>query len=164
MVTRILKHLFLFPWITQRFLSTKESKAIESLIGESEKQHSGEIVFVVEDSLPISAVLKRTTARERAIEVFSMLGIWDTELNNGILLYVLLADKSFEILADRGVMQKIDAKKLEDIRTQIESSLAQKRCFEGIADGISALTQILIHHFPRLSGDTNELDNAVKRL
>ena len=97
--------------------------AIEQAIAASEREHSGEVRFAVEPALDTSALLAGESARERAIEVFSLLRLWDTDQRNGVLIYLLLADRDIEIVADRGVAAKVDASEWEAICREMEASL-----------------------------------------
>ena len=96
-VTRFLKHSLVPHWWALRVLPRGTLDAIERAIGESEKRHSGELRFVVEGPLP-AAVLGGRTCRQRAIDLFSQLRVWDTEANSGVLIYVQLIDRKVEIV------------------------------------------------------------------
>ena len=100
---RILDHLIYPPWRVRRAFPAKTLKAIEDAVAASESLHRGELRFVVEAGLSFSELWRGTTARQRALAVFSDLHVWDTEDNSGVLIYVLLADRQVEILADRGI-------------------------------------------------------------
>ena len=97
------------PWAWRRAFPQTTLDAIEAAIRASETTHSGEIRFAIENSLAGSWVWRGKTGRERAIEVFSNLRVWDTEHNSGVLVYLLLADHDIEIVADRGIAARVDA-------------------------------------------------------
>ena len=105
---RWLKHLFMPPWAWKRAFPQATLDAIEAAIRGSETSHDGEIRFAIESSLPASAVWRGMRGRERAVEVFSSLRVWDTEHNSGVLVYLLLADHDIEIVADRGIAARVD--------------------------------------------------------
>lgn len=122
--------------------------AIEHAIQRSETQHHGEICFAVEIALNTVPLLKNQTARERAVEVFSQLRVWDTEHNNGVLIYVLLADRDVEIVADRGISAKVPTQQWESICCAMESAFRQRQFETGVITGIDAISQLLALHFP----------------
>lgn len=138
--------------------------AIEQAIKASEIAHDGEIRFVVEGALDGSALFKGQPARERAIDVFSQLRVWDTERNNGVLIYLLLADRDVEIVADRGIHAKVGAQEWERICRTMEAAFKQAKYEEGVLNGIHAVTQHLVEHFPFVipkgGADPNELPDS----
>ena len=101
-VGRWLRHLFLPRWSVHRVFDAATLDAVESSIADCEKSHGGELRFAIESSLEPAELMRGVTPRERAIDVFGRLGVWDTEANNGVLIYVLWADRDVEIVADRG--------------------------------------------------------------
>lgn len=133
--------------------------AIEAAIAASEALHLGEIRFVVESALDIEPLLQGQSARDRAIEVFSQLRVWDTVHNNGVLIYVLLADRVVEIVADRAIHAKVDASDWEQICRVMETAFQQANYKEGAIRGVQAVTQQLLNHFPLHSRGLNELSN-----
>jgi uncharacterized membrane protein len=131
--------------------------AIEQAIANGERDHSGEVRFAVEPALDTSALLAGESARERAIEVFSLLRLWDTDERNGVLIYLLLADRDIEIVADRGVSAKVDPSEWEAICRTMEAELSRGRYGEAVVTGIEAASRLLARHFRRRAGDRNEL-------
>jgi len=123
----------------------------------SETVHAGEIRFVVEGALDGTPLFKGQSARERAIDVFSQLRIWDTEHNNGVLIYLLLADRDVEIVADRGVHSMVGSEEWEKICRKMETAFKQANYEGGVVGGIHAVTQHLIKHFPASDSGQNEL-------
>jgi len=114
----------------------------------------------VEASLEWGPLFRGQTARQRAIEVFSRLRVWDTEENSGVLIYLLLADRDVEIVADRGIDARVGAAEWERICKEMESLFRQGRFEEGVVTGIAAITEHLVRHFPARKGDLDELPNA----
>jgi uncharacterized membrane protein len=108
-IGRILTHLFTTAWSVRRAFPANLLDRIEETIRESEATHAGQIRFAVEHSLDLPELLRGVLARERAVEVFSTLRVWDTEQNNGVLIYLLLADHDVEIVADRGIHARVGA-------------------------------------------------------
>ncbi len=157
---RILRHLFSPPWRVQRAFPARALGAIEAAIRQSEKNHSGEIRFAVEATLDVLPLLRGQSARERAIDVFSRLRVWDTEQNNGVLIYLLLADHDVEILADRGIHARVGAPEWERICREMEQCFREGRFEEGVVTGIRAVDAHLARHFPRSGKSPNELPDA----
>jgi uncharacterized membrane protein len=130
---------------------------IENEIGRSETLHSGQIRFVVEAGLDGAPLFKGQSAGERAIDVFSQLRIWDTESNNGLLIYLLLADRAVEIVADRGIHGKVGNEEWRRICREMEASLKQSDHPSAVIAGIQAVTVHLARHFPGNGRSANEL-------
>lgn len=144
-------------WMVKRAFPGDTLAAIDKAIKASEATHRGEIRFAVEGALHVEPLLRGQTARERAIDVFSQLRIWDTEHNNGILIYLLLADRDVEIVADRGIHEKVGAKEWEGICRKMEAAFRQADFEGGVIRGIQEVTQQLARHFPPIGDDRNEL-------
>ena len=130
---------------------------IEAAIQESETRHYGELRFVVETHLGLAALIHGMTARQRAIELFSQLGVWDTEHNSGVLIYLLLADRDVEIIADRGINNRVGNAEWELICKKMEQAFRQQRFEAGVIDGIHAISELLVRHYPASSNNINEL-------
>ena len=156
-IERILKHLVMTDWQVNRAFPREGMIAIEKAIEASERAHLGEIRFAVEGALHSTPLFKGQSAKERALEVFSQLRIWDTEHNNGVLIYLLLADRAVEIVADRGIHSKVGAREWETICHSMEAALGQGNYAGGVVSGIQAVTRHLIEHFPAGGADRNEL-------
>src|SRR5687768_18528496 len=155
--SRILRHLFTGPRAVRRIFPDTALAAIEKAIRQSEISHDGEIVFAVEAALHTLPLIADQPARERAIEVFSQLRVWDTEHNNGVLIYLLLADHDVEIIADRGIDARVGSKKWEVICRQMETSFRQGQFESGVIEGIRAIGDHLKEHFPlERGGGQNE--------
>jgi uncharacterized membrane protein len=150
---RMCRHLVMTSWQVRRIFSPSTLLAIETAITRSEKSHAGQIRVAVEGALHSAALLRGQTAGERAIEVFSLLRVWDTERNNGVLIYVLLADRAVEIVADRGIHAKVGPQEWEKICHSMEVAFGQGRYLEGMEAGIQAVTQCLAEHFPMGDGE-----------
>jgi uncharacterized membrane protein YgcG len=154
---RLLKHLMLPAWSVSRALPERSLNAIQAAIERSEATHRAELRFAVEASLDLFDLLRGLTARQRAVQVFSQLGVWDTEENNGVLIYLLLADRDLEIVADRGVHRLVGDDGWEPIARTMEAALRAGQFEQGIVDGINAVGALLARHYPRREGDRNEL-------
>jgi uncharacterized membrane protein len=158
-INRIAKHLVMTHWQVKRAFPHKTLMAIERAIKASEASHCGEIRFVVEGALDNTSLLNGQSARERAIDVFSQLRMWDTEHNNGVLIYLLLADRNVEIVADRGIHAKAGSREWDSICRKMESAFKQANYEAGAVNGIQAVTQHLTQHFPSTSSEKRELPN-----
>jgi hypothetical protein len=106
-IKRIGKHLLAHRWQARRLFPPAVLAAIEQAIKAGEATHSGQIRFAVEGALDGAPLLRNQSARARALDIFSQLRIWDTAHNNGVLIYLLLADHNVEIIADRGIDAKV---------------------------------------------------------
>jgi len=157
---RIMKHLSTGRASVQRFFPRQTLGAIELAIQASEAKHDGQIRFAVEAALELSPLLAGQTARQRAIEVFSNLRVWDTEHNNGVLIYLLLADRDVEIIADRGIHVRLGAEVWETICHEMEAAFRKGDFDEGVIAGIHAVGEHLRRHFPSRNGKPNEIPDS----
>ena len=160
-IKRIARHLVVTHWQVNRAFPRRTLNAIEQAISSSEARHAGQIRFAVEGALDGTPLFKAQSARERAMEVFSQLRLWDTEHNNGVLIYLLLADRAVEIVADRGIQVKMGAREWQTICRQMEAAFKQGNYEEGVVSGIQAVTHGLIKHFPSSSGPNELPDKPV---
>jgi uncharacterized membrane protein len=145
---RLLRHLATSSRLVRRRFPEAAMRAIESEIAAGEQQHEPEIRFAVEGALHPRAILRGQTPRARAIDVFSELRVWDTEHNTGVLIYLLLADRDVEIVADRGVARRIAPVEWEVICREMEAHLREGRYEAGALAGIRATSDLLARHFP----------------
>ena len=160
---RAIKHLILPSWRMRRVFSAEALKNIEQAIAASEAQHTAEIRFAVECALDTDALFRGQSAQARALDVFSNLRVWDTEANNGVLIYLLLADQDVEIVSDRAAQAKIGTDAWRTICSMMEVSFKHGNFEAGVLLGIEAVTQHLAKHFPRSdlnAVEPNELPNA----
>lgn len=147
---RIVRHLLMSHRQLKAAFATQALAVIEKAIRESHDAHVGQVRFVVEGALHSSALFEGQTARERAIDVFSQLRVWDTEHNNGVLIYLLLADRDVEIVADRGIHLRVSGGEWEAICRMMESEFRRNRFQSGAVQGIEQVTALLKRHFPAL--------------
>jgi uncharacterized membrane protein len=156
-IQRIGKHLLPRRWRVQRAFSRDALANIEKAIKTSEKVHTGQICFAVEGALDGRPLFKDQPARARAIDVFSQLRVWDTENNSGVLIYLLLADRDVEIVADRGINAKVEQAEWEAICRAMEAEFRSGNFEAGMLTGIAAVTSLLARHFPASGPHQNEL-------
>lgn len=159
-ISRILRHWFTGRMSVGRAFPDSTLRRIEAVIGEVEAAHAGQIRFAVEGNLDTSALASGLVGRERALEVFSELRVWDTEQNNGVLIYLLLADRDVEIVADRGIHAIAGADAWEAICRTMESAFRAGRFEDGSIEGVRAVGELLRQHFPRDGAQSNELPDA----
>jgi len=156
-IKRIIRHLSASNAAMRRIFPQAALNNIERTIAEVEQTHAGQIRFAVEDALDLKPLLEGQTARERAIEVFSRLRVWDTEQNNGVLIYLLLADRDVEIVADRGVHARLGQPVWEAVCQEMEGAFRQGKFEEGAIAGIRSVGAHLARHYPYTGSKTNEL-------
>ena len=160
-IRRFFRHLFSDHWSVRYAFPPRAMKAIEDAIGAQERRHDGELRFAVESALPFFDLVRGTSARDRAVEVFSRLRIWDTEQNAGVLVYLLLADKRVEIVADRGIHARVGAIAWETICGAMQQEFAAGRFESGMLTGLAAVSDLLQAHFPpQGERNPNELPDA----
>lgn len=155
---RIVRHLFTDHLAVKRAFPREAMRAIEKAIAEQEQRHAGQLRFAVEASLPLGELARGVDARRRAVECFSRLRIWDTAHNSGVLVYVLLADRRVEIVADRGIHGKAGSAAWETICGEMQREFARGQFERGAVAGIRAIGDLLAGHFPADGGPRpNEL-------
>ncbi len=156
---RLWRHLATDRGDIGRAFPPEQLARIERAITEGELRHSGQVCFAVEAGLPLSRVWLGASPRERALEVFGLLRVWDTERNDGVLLYLLLADRDVEIVADRGIHAHVGEAAWETICRTMERAFRGGRFAEGVVEGIAAITDLLAQHSPRSGVQRNELSD-----
>jgi uncharacterized membrane protein len=152
---RILRHRWLDDSDTRRALPPEVLERLARHVAASERRHTGEIRIYVEAGLPASYLWREATARERAIAMFAKLGVWDTEQNNGVLIYLLLAEHAIEVVADRGLSQHVDAQQWQQIVHGMSQAFRAGRYEEGLKQAVDAVTDLLVRHFPAAPGAAN---------
>lgn len=156
---RWMKHLLAGRWQVRQHFPQEAMASIGRAIDESERSHSGELRFAVEAGLEWFELWRGVTPRARAIEVFSQLRVWDTEQNSGVLIYLLLADRDVEIVADRGIHARVGDAAWQDICRAMEQQFRQGQFEQGVMEGVAAITTLLQHHFPAAPDNPNEMRN-----
>jgi uncharacterized membrane protein len=156
---RIMRHLSCGRANVYRVLPPRALESIERAIAATEMQHDGQIRFAVEAALDWQPLLAGQTARDRAVEVFSELRVWDTELNNCVLIYLLLADRDVEIVADRGIHARVGEAAWEAICGAMEREFAEGRFEAGAIVAVRAISDLLATHFPPQAENPDELPN-----
>src|ERR1700733_353513 len=156
-IKRIGKHLIEHHWRVRRGFPPAALGPIEQAVKGGEGPHPGQVLFVVEGSLDGKPLFSGQSARERALDIFAHLRIWDTAHNNGVLIYLLLADRDVEIVADRGIDAKVGSAGWDKICKAMESDFKRGNFSGGVIRGIQAVSQQLATYFPRQGAGPNEL-------
>jgi len=156
-IKRIGRHLIEHRWRERRIFTPQVLDNIEQAIKAGEAAHSGQLRFVVEGALDGAPLFHDQPARERALDLFSHLRIWDTAHNNGVLIYLLLADRRVEIIADRGIDAKIGPAGWEKICRDMEADFRGGNFEAGVIKGIEAVSHQLAKYFPAQGPTRNEL-------
>src|SRR2546423_6386865 len=159
-IRRIGRHLLEHRWRVRWIFRSHVLAAVERAIRAGEATHSGQVRFVVEGALDGAPLFRNQSARERALDIFSQLRIWDTAHNNGVLIYVLLADRDVEIVADRGIDAKVGSAGWEKICKEMETDFRAGNFRGGVIKGIEAVSRQLATHFPAHGAGRNELPDA----
>lgn len=156
-IGRIARHLVEYHWRARRIFTPAVLDNIEQAIKTGETTHRGQVRFVVEGALDGRPLFKNQPARQRALDIFSHLRIWDTAHNNGVLIYLLLADRKVEIVADRGIDAKVGAAGWEAICRDMEADFRAGQFKTGVLKGIAAVSRELATYFPPDGHPRNEL-------
>jgi len=156
-ISRFIRHIFTSSRSTQRYFNEGALKRIEQAIAKSEETHSGQIRFIVETALAPLSLYQGQSGQDRALEVFSLFRVWDTADNNGVLIYLLMADHDFEIVADRNIHQKVGQAFWGSVCHEMETLLRKGQFEEGVLLGIELIHQALREHFPAQTITPNEL-------
>jgi uncharacterized membrane protein len=154
---RLLRHLLTPLWLLRLRYPAAVLSQIQQRIAEFERSHAGELRFAVEHALEPGDLLQGLTARERALEVFSLLRVWDTEHNNGVLIYVLHAEHAVEIVTDRGLARCVPQADWDALCRRVESEFRAGRHAAGALAAVEGAAQLLAQHFPSVGAGRNEL-------
>lgn len=152
-----MRHLMSTGWALRRAFNPPALAAIENAIHETEGTHGGEICFAIENSLNFIELWRGITPRDRAVDAFGHLRVWDTDQNNGVLIYVLWADHDVEIVADRAFRTKVSDQEWREVCQRMEQLFAQQQPQQAAVEGIQAVGRLIARHFP--AGDRDELPN-----
>lgn len=162
-LTSWLRHLWLDAADSRRQLPADAVKRLETAVRASEARHLGELRICVESSLNLPRLWRGQAPRERAIECFGELRVWDTAHNNGVLIHLLLADRRIEVVADRGLSERVPPSTWQALADQLGEALARGQVEAGLADAIARVGELLHIHFPAAAGahNPNELPDSI---
>jgi len=158
-VSRLFRHWLQGLRPARRLLPASALSQIETEIQAAERTHAGEIRVAVETALGFHQLWRNTSARERALQCFAALGIWDTRHNNGVLIYVLLADRAIEIVADRGIAEHIPEAEWQALCEEVGEHFRNGDPASGCCVAVRSVGRRLARFFPASDGDGNELPN-----
>ncbi|MCW5609368.1 MAG: TPM domain-containing protein [Rubrivivax sp.] len=164
-LARLLRHRWWDDRDAERALGADALRRLEDAVAASERRHGGEIRICIEASLPLAWLWRDATARERAVAMFGELRVWDTEANNGVLVYLLLAEHAIEIVADRGVARHVPQGHWDEVLAHMREHFRAGRYEQGLAQAVAEVDELLARHFPLAEGAANpdELPNRVVR-
>ena len=154
-LARILRHRWTDETDARRALSLDALKRLEAQVAASENKHSGEIRLCVEAGLPLSYLWRRATPRQRAVTLFGKLRVWDTEHNNGVLIYLLLAERAIEIVADRGLARRVPQSQWDTLVASMREAFKVGQFEAGLTQSIAAVDGLLSQHFALAPGQLN---------
>jgi uncharacterized membrane protein len=162
-LTRILRHRWHDETDARRALGPAALARLKDRVAASETRHSGEIRVCVEAGLPLSYLWRSASARQRAVTLFGKQRVWDTEHNNGVLIYLLLAERAIEIVADRGLRRHVPQAQWDALLAGMRGAFQQRRFEAGLAEAVDAVGLLMEQHFPLAPGQTNpnELPDGV---
>jgi uncharacterized membrane protein len=159
---RIVRHRWMDGSDVRRAAPPELLKRLENYVSASEARHSGEVRICVEAGMPNSYLWRDASPRQRAVAMFGKLRVWDTEHNNGVLIYLLLAERAIEIVADRGLNDKVTSAEWQAITARMSAAFAAARFEEGLTQALQEVSALLVQHFALQDGQarSNGLPNA----
>jgi uncharacterized membrane protein len=160
-VARLLRHSLATHWRTRLRFPKASRDAIERAVMKAERSHHGQLRFVIETALTPHQVLGGVSAHDHALDVFSHLRVWDTEHNNGVLIYVQLADRHVEIIADRAFKDRVSAAEWAAVCRLMEQHFRAGRFESGALAGVEAVGALLSTHFPPIKPGTTDAGNEL---
>ena len=152
---RLLRHRLLDEDDTRKAIPPELLERLKGRVAASENRHSGEIRICVEASLPSSYVWRDATPRQRAVAMFGKLRMWDTEHNNGVLVYLLLAERAIEIVADRGLSKLVPQAEWAAMVQRMSAAFREDRFEDGLTQALEEVSALLVQHFPLAPGESN---------
>jgi len=158
-LARLWRHRWIDAADVRRALPPEALKRLGRRVAASERRHSGEVRICVEAGLPMSYLWRGAPARERAIMMFGKLRVWDTADNNGVLIYLLMAEHAIEIVADRGIDALVSAEEWAAMAQRMTAAFREGRFEDGLTQALEEMSALLVAHFPLAEGqaDRNEL-------
>ena len=154
-ITRLFKHRRFDERDAQRLLGAGALQRVQARVAASEAGHSGEIRVCVEAGLPLSYLRRNARARERAVALFGKLRVWDTEHNNGVLIYLLIAEHAIEIVADRGLARQVGEVAWQRITATMKAAFQRGEFEAGLKQAVDAVDALLREHFALAPGEAN---------
>lgn len=163
-IKRIGNNFFVAPWSFRRHFTPAVAETLQSFVSEAERKHNAELKIAVDENLSLGELIWNVDPREKAHTVFSRLQVWDTECNNGVLLYILFSEHRIEIVTDRAVTKLKLHEAFRTICSQLEKAFAAEQYVTGFQKAIDEISELLAKHFPPSADDSNEVADAVEFL
>ncbi|MBC7434779.1 MAG: TPM domain-containing protein [Bdellovibrionales bacterium] len=162
LLRRMFKHRWLDESDARRAIPAEMAERLRARVAASESRHSGEIRIYIEAGLPLSYLWRKATARERAVAMFGRLRVWDTQDNNGVLIYLLLAERAIELVADRGLNQCVAPAEWQAMVSRMGAAFTEGRYEDGLTQAIAEVSALLVQNYPSRPGqaNVNELPDA----
>ena len=159
---RVLRHRSQDTTDTRRAIPADMVQRLMERVAASEQRHTGEIRIYVESSLPSSYLWRGADTRERAVMMFSKLRVWDTAHNNGVLIYLMLAEHAIELVADRGIDAHVPDHHWQMVVTRMADAFRSNRYEDGLTQALEEVSAVLVEHFPArdTAENPNELPDA----
>ncbi len=158
-IQRTLKHAWLDESTTRRAIPIDSLQRLQQRVTASEQRHAGEIRIYVEAGLPLSYLWRDASTsqitRDRALAMFSKLRVWDTAQNNGVLIYLLLAEHAIELVADRGLSEVVEPQVWQTMVERMRTAFQQGQFEDGLTHALEEVSTLLVAHFPLKAGETN---------
>ena len=162
--TRWCRHLWLDADDVRRYLPKDSLQRLEARVQQSETRHRGELRVCVEGGLGWAGLRADFHTHARAVALFSQLRVWDTEHNNGVLIYLCLAERRIEILADRGISSQVDPAVWQAMVQSLSRHVKPGNFEAGLIETIDQVGQWMKQLYPvcdRHPDNPDELPNAV---
>jgi TPM domain len=162
-IKRTFKHRWLDESDSHKAVPADLAERLRRRVAASEQRHTGEVRICVEAGLPMSYLKRNASARQRAVAMFGKLRVWDTQNNNGVLIYLLLADHAIEIVADRGLNAVVTPSQWQGMIANLSQALRENRYEDGLTQALEEVSALLVQHFPMSADATNpdELSDVV---
>lgn len=166
---RLWRHRWLDADDARRLLPPPAQQRLAQAVAASEQRHTGEICLCIEGGLPVSYLWRSwrqglsldTIVRQRALMLFGKLGVWDTEHNNGVLIYLLLAEQRIELVADRALAQQWPVEHWQELVQRLSGQLQAHRFESGLSECLNEVSQLLEQHFATNADTTSRPDNQI---
>lgn len=158
---RLWRHWWVDEYSVRRMAPAEVLQRLRGRVQASERQHTGQVRLCVEGSLPMSYIWRHLCGRltlaqlrrQRALMMFSKLRVWDTEGNNGVLIYLLLAERAIELVADRALARQVPQSEWDAMVRRLSGALHEHRFEDGLTQALEEVSALLVQHFPRMPGD-----------
>ena len=167
---RLWRHLWQSERAAWHAVPDNMTKGLTARVRASERRHAGQVMVCIEGALPLSYAWRAgrqtplsAVMRQRAMAWFGRLRVWDTEHNNGVLIYLLLAERRIEIVADSGLMRHTSEAHWQAVLQALRHPLQQGDFESGLTQALESVSALLVAHFPLTDSRPNELPDLIVR-